>query len=137
MIASSARSLVRNSSGNRNPAPEGDGMGLFDSHHVRILDNSFRHNAQLGIHVDDSTDNLIKGNLFSRNADFGILMEADRNRVRRNRYARNGACIHVATGSRNVIARNRASRGLVGVWIENGRGNSPTTPCEATSWGKA
>jgi hypothetical protein len=30
-----ARSLVRNSSGSRNPAPDGDGMGLFGEHLVR------------------------------------------------------------------------------------------------------
>ena len=122
-VVASARSLVRGSSGNRNPAPDGDGMGLFDSHHVQIRHNSFRHNAQLGIHVSDSPDNLIKGNRLSRNSDFGILMEADRNRVRRNRFARNGAAINVAPGSRNVIARNRVSRGANGISIEKGRRN--------------
>ena len=50
-VFGSARSLIRNSSGNRNSLPKGDGMGLFGSNHVRILHNSFRHNAQAGIHV--------------------------------------------------------------------------------------
>jgi parallel beta-helix repeat protein len=122
VVADSARSLIRNSSGNRNLAPDGDGMGLFGSRHIRIVDNSFRHNP-LGIHVDDSTDTLIKRNLLSRNAGFGILMEADRNRVRRNRCARNDACIIVARGSRNVIAQNRVSRGVAGIGLERGRGN--------------
>jgi len=123
IVADSARSLVRDSSGNGNPAPDGDGMGLFGSRHVRILNNSFKRNAQLGIHVVDSTDNLIDGNRFSRNSDFAILMEGDRNQVRRNRCVRNGACINVAPGSRNVIARNRASRDGNGISIEKGRGN--------------
>src|SRR3954453_12804037 len=48
-VAASARSLVRNISGSRNPAPEGDGLGLFGSHRVRIVHSSFRRNA-LGIH---------------------------------------------------------------------------------------
>jgi parallel beta-helix repeat protein len=65
VIASTVRSLVRGSSANRNLAPDGDGLGLFASHHVRILDNSFRHNAEIGIHVDQSSDNLISGNLFT------------------------------------------------------------------------
>jgi parallel beta-helix repeat protein len=122
VIADSARSLVRNSSGNRNPAPEGDGLGLFGSHHIRILHNSFRRNG-LGIHVDDSAHNLIKRNRISRNAEFGIFMQGDRNRVRRNRCRRNDACIIVAPGSRNVITRNRVSRGLAGIGLEKGRGN--------------
>lgn len=100
VVGDSARSLVRDSSGSGNLAPDGDGMGLFGSHDLRILNNSFRRNAQLGIHVVDSTDNLTKGNLFFRNSDFGILMEADRNQVRRNRCVRNGTCMIVAPGSR-------------------------------------
>jgi parallel beta-helix repeat protein len=122
VIADSARSLVRNSSGNRNPAPEGDGLGLFGSHDIRILHNSFRRNG-LGIHVEDSTDNLIKRNRISRNAEFGIFMQADRNRVRRNRCVRNDACIIVALGNLNVIAQNRVSRGAAGIAVEKGRGN--------------
>jgi len=122
VFGGSARSLVRDSSGNRNLAPEGDGLGLFGSNHIRILHNSFRRNG-LGIHVDDSTHNLIKRNRISRNADFGIFMQGDRNRVRRNRCRRNGTCVLVNPGSRNVITRNRVSRGLAGIALEKGRGN--------------
>jgi parallel beta-helix repeat protein len=122
VLTDSARSLVRNSSGNRNPAPDGDGLGLFGSHHIRILHNSFRRNG-LGIHVDDSTHNLIKRNRISRNAGFGIFLQGDRNRVRRNRCRRNGTCVLVAPGSRNVIAQNRISRGVAGIGLERGRGN--------------
>jgi parallel beta-helix repeat protein len=124
VVFGSARSLVRNSSFSRNLAPEGDGIGLYGSRHVRILDNAIRHNPEPGIHVAlDSTHNLIKGNAFSRNSDFGILMEADRNRVRRNRFARNGAAINVSPGSRNVIARNRAFRDGTAISVEEGRRN--------------
>jgi large repetitive protein len=122
VIAESSRSVVRNSSGSGNPAPEGDGIGLFGSRHIRILDSSFRRNG-LGMHVNDSTDNVIKRNQFSRN-DPGIIMEeADRNQVRRNRCARNDVCVLVAPGSRNVIAWNRSSRDRNGFALENGRGN--------------
>jgi parallel beta-helix repeat protein len=123
VLAESARSLVRDSSGSNNPAPDGDGLGLFGSHDIRILNNSFRRNAQLGIHVVDSSDNLIKGSLFFRNGDFGILMEGERNQVRGNRCVRNGTCVIVAPGNRNVIARNRLSRDGSGIGIEKGRGN--------------
>jgi parallel beta-helix repeat protein len=126
VLAESARSLVRDSSGSNSPAPDGDGLGLFASHDIRILNNSFRRNAQLGIHVVDSHDNLINGNLFFRNADFGILMEGDRNQVRGNRCVRNGTCVIVAPGNRNVIARNRLSRDGSGIGIEKGRGNLVT-----------
>ncbi len=122
IIASSARSLVRNSSGNANIPPEGDGLGLFGSHHVRIVHNSFRHNRGPGIHVADSPRNLIKRNLFSHDAP-AILLEADRNQVRGNRCVRSSTCVGVASGNRNVIARNRAFRGVAGIGIEKGRGN--------------
>ena len=122
VIAESARSLIRDSSGNDNIPPEGDGMGLFGSHHLRIVDNSLRHNPGPGIHVDDSNHNLIKGNRISHNFP-GILMEADRNRVRRNRFVENDAGLIVAPGSHNVIARNRLSKNGDGIAIEKGRGN--------------
>ena len=122
IIVESARSVVRNSSGSNNPAPEGDGMGLFGSHHMRILHNSFRRNP-LGIHVDDSTHNLIKGNRFSRNFESGIfLTHADRNQVRRNRCLDNRGCIAAAHGRRNVISGNRISGGVAGIGLERVRG---------------
>jgi parallel beta-helix repeat protein len=126
VIAESARSVVRDSSGSGNPAPEGDGIGLFGSHHIRVLDSSFRRNA-LGMHVEGSTNNVIKRNRFSRNGPSrngpGILMEADHNQVRRNRCARNGICVVVAPGSRNVIAWNHSFRDKNGFALEKGRGN--------------
>jgi parallel beta-helix repeat protein len=126
VIAESARSVVRDSSGSGNPAPEGDGIGLFGSRHIRVLDSSFRRNA-LGMHVEDSTHNVIKRNQFSRNGPSrngpGILMEADHNQVRRNRCARNGVCVVVAPGGRNVIAWNRSFRDKNGFALEKGRGN--------------
>ncbi len=124
VLIRAARSLVRNSSGNHNPPPEGDGMGLFTSHRVRVLNSSFRNNAQPGIHVAfDSDHNLIKGNVISRN-DPGIALEkANRNRVRRNRFVRNGASVLIAPGRGNVISRNQVFRGESGVGIEGGRGN--------------
>ena len=54
VVFSSAQILVRGSSGSRNIAPEGDGMGLFGSHDVRIVDNEFRRNPGPGIHVQAS-----------------------------------------------------------------------------------
>jgi large repetitive protein len=122
ILVASAQSVVRDSSGSDNPAPEGDGLGLFGSHDIRIVDNTFRANG-LGMHVEDSTDNLISGNVFARNQP-GILMEADRNEVRRNRCLKNAACILITAGSRgNVVARNHIVEGGDGVGIENSRGN--------------
>jgi parallel beta-helix repeat protein len=122
VVFDSARILVRDSSGSGNLAPDGDGMGLFGSHDIRILHSTFRHNSGPGIHIDESTDNLIQGNLISRNSP-GIVVEADRNQVRRNRFVRNGAGVLVATGRKNVIARNRFSRNGDGIAIEKGGGN--------------
>jgi large repetitive protein len=129
LVMRSAQILVRDSSGSRNIAPEGDGMGLFESHDVRIVDNEFRRNPGPGIHVQASTDTLIKGNLFSHSGP-GLLLggemradRADRNQVRGNRFVGNGAGVLLAGGNRNVIARNRLSRDEDGIAIENGRGN--------------
>jgi parallel beta-helix repeat protein len=111
-IASQVRGLVRNSSGDGSLDREGNGLGLDDSHHVRILNNSFRHNAHDGIRTFESSRNVIRGNLTSRNkGGSGIELEgADHNRVTRNRSVRDGVFgIYVAPGNRNVIARNRIS----------------------------
>jgi large repetitive protein len=122
VIADSARSEIVGSSGSGNPAPEGDGIGVFFSRRVRIVRNTFRRNA-LGMHVDNSTGLLIERNRFAGNTDFGILIEADRNVVRGNRTARNGTGVAVAPGSRNVIAGNRSIRDWEGITVEKGRGN--------------
>jgi parallel beta-helix repeat protein len=124
VVSESSRSLIRDSSGSRNPAPDGDGLGIFASHDIRVVDSSFKHNAQPGIHIAfGSTDNLIEGNLISDSGPGISIEKADRNRVRRNRFVRNGAGVIVAPGSRNVIARNHFSRDGDGIAIEKGRHN--------------
>ena len=128
VVFRSAQILVRGSSGSRNIAPEGDGMGLFESHDVRIVDNEFRRNPGPGIHVQASTDTLIKGNLISHSSP-GILLggeeradRADRTQVRGNHFVGNAAGVLLGRGNRNVIARNRFSRDGDGIAIENARG---------------
>ena len=116
-----ARSAIRDSSGSDNIAPEGDGMGVFRSHDLRIVDNTFRSNPGPGIHVEDSDDNLIKGTRFSHNSP-AILMQADRNRVRRNRFDRNDGGV-ILSGRHNVVERNRLARDGHGIAIEKGRRN--------------
>jgi parallel beta-helix repeat protein len=125
VVAESARSVVRDSSGNGNPVPDGDGIGVFGSRHLRIRDNAFRRNA-LGMHVEDSSDILIKGNVFSRNRTDGIKLEGSRNQVRGNSCARNSACVSVDRGNRNVVAGNRSLRDVGGVLILRGRANLVT-----------
>ena len=120
VVAESTRSLIRNSAGSHNLAPEGDGMGLFGSHDVRIIGNSFQDNP-LGLHVEDSADNLIRGNAFADNGT-GMLIEADQNQVRHNRSVRDAEGILVL-GSRNVLARNRYVRSKGAIGVEGGRRN--------------
>jgi parallel beta-helix repeat protein len=124
VIAGSSRTVIRDSSGHDNPRPDGDGLGVFMSHDLRIVHNSFRRNGQLGIHIENSTGNVIKGNEFVRNGDFGILLEGDRNQLRGNRFVRDGvAAIQAGPGSRNVIAGNRIHGSGEGIGLEKGRGN--------------
>jgi parallel beta-helix repeat protein len=123
-IFSQVRSLVRNSSGNGSLDRNGNGLALGDSHHVRIVNNSFRHNAHNGINTGESGRNLIKGNVFSRNGDEGILVEGGaRFRMTRNRFARNGSGITLGPSSRSAVTRNRIVGGNDGIRVEKGRGN--------------
>jgi parallel beta-helix repeat protein len=121
-VSASTRIVIRNGSSSRNIPPEGDGIGVFSSNHVRIVHNKIRRNAGPGIHVDDSDQNLIKRNVFSRNSP-GILMAGDRNQVRRNRIVRHDAGIILGPASHNVIARNRIIKGGNGIAIEKGHSN--------------
>ena len=127
-VFDSSHSRVRDSSGSDNIPPEGDGMGVFFSHGLRIVDNTFRNNAGPGIHVDGSNGNLIKGNLFSHSSP-GVLIggdeasdRGDRNEVRGNRFVRNDGGVGV-NGSRNVVKRNRLFRDGHGIAIEQGSHN--------------
>jgi large repetitive protein len=108
VVETSARSLVRNSSASGNVGPDGDGMGVFGSHHVRILHNSIRRNGQLGIHVAKSTHILINQNVISRNPT-AISLEANRNEVSRNLVSRNGNGIGIE-GNHNVVRENHVDR---------------------------
>lgn len=121
-----SESVLRDSSGSQNPAPDGDGLGMFASRSNRIVDNRFSGNA-LGIHVEDSTNNLIKGNVISgQNEGPGILMQADGNEIRSNTCHRNGICILLERANRNVIARNHVGGGGDGIGVDNGLDNVVT-----------
>ena len=120
-IFSQVRGLVRNSSGDGSLGRDGMGLSLGDSHHVRILNNSFRHNAHVGMETFESDRYLIKGNLFSRNDQEAILMGGHDNQVRRNRLVRNGSGMSLG-GRGNVVAHNRIVGGHDGIRVEKGRG---------------
>ena len=124
LIGNSSGTVLRDSTATDNPRPDGDGLGVFMSHDLRLVNNSFRRNGQIGIHIENSPRNLVKGNAVVGNGDFGILLEGDRNQLRGNRFVRNGvAAIQLGPGSRNVIAGNRMRGGGEGIGIEGGRGN--------------
>jgi parallel beta-helix repeat protein len=122
VFGGSTRSVIRRSSLSRNIAPEGDGIGVFSSNHIRIVRNKIRRNPGPGIHVFDSNQNLIKRNALSRNGPAILMEKAHRNEVQRNRVIRGGGIL-VAPGNRNAIARNRVSRALDSISIDKGRGN--------------
>jgi parallel beta-helix repeat protein len=117
VFGGASRSVIRDSSLSHNIAPEGDGMGLFGADHIRIIGNSIQHNAGPGIHVSDSSDNLIKRNLLTGNGP-SLLIEGNRNEGRGNLVTRNlvarsdGAGIRLGIvqptigGTNNVVRRN-------------------------------
>src|SRR5215217_711745 len=118
---SQVRGLVRNSAGDGSLGRDGMGLSLGDSHHVRILNNSFRHNAHVGMETFESDRYLIKGNVFSRNDQEAILMGGRDNQVRGNRLVRNGSGMSLG-GRGNVVAHNRIVGGHDGIRVEKGRG---------------
>lgn len=133
VVVESIRSVIRGGAFRRNIPPEGDGLGLFGCDHVRVRNNEIRRNPGPGIHLQDSDQNLVEGNVFSRNRPAIVmggderpaLVEADRNRIRRNQITRGGGIV-VAPGNRNVLTKNRVSRTLDSIAIEKGRGNRVT-----------
>lgn len=123
VLVESTRIVVRNSSGSDNIPPDGDGLSLFGSDHVRIVGNTFARNG-LGMHVSDSSDNVFRGNVIARTQDsLGMLVEGDRNQIRGNVCRRNGICVLIGQGDGNVVARNRVRGGQDGFAVENGSDN--------------
>jgi large repetitive protein len=122
--AGSARILVRNCSGNGTTAAEGDGIGLFDSRRIRVVNSTFKNNAHVGIKPAPSKNSLIKGNLIAGNGDEGFLMEGGSGfRIIRNRVVGNGAGITLGPGTDNVVRGNRVFRGRDGIRVEKGHDN--------------
>jgi parallel beta-helix repeat protein len=121
VISVSKRVVVRNSSLSSNIPPEGDGIGLFGSNHIRIRRNSIRRNAGPGIHVFDSNRNVIKGNVLAEDGP-AIAVEGNGNTIRNNDVI-GGAGIRVSPGSRNRIIGNRVSDAEESLVVERGRGN--------------
>ncbi len=120
-----SRSLIRDSSANRSISHQlGFGLALYSTRHVRVVDNSFRHNAGDAVHTVDSNGNLIKANLMARNGGQAFVLEGGkRNEIRRNRVLKNGSGIALGPGSNNVIIRNRVLRGLAGIKVAKGHDN--------------
>ena len=122
VIVESKRSVVSKSSGVDNLVPEGDGIGVFGSDRIRIVNSLFRHNAGPGLHIGESGRTLVKGNRFSRSSDVGVLVEGSRNRIVGNRCAEMGTCVLVAVGDHNRISRNQISGGATGIGVEDSSG---------------
>ena len=117
----SARSLIRGGTFGHNVPPEGDGIGVFGSRHIRIVDNQIRSNEGPGIHLGDSSHNVVKQNTFARNGH-SVLIEGNANYVSGNRIV-GGAGILAAPGDRNVITENHVSRAIDSIAVEDGRRN--------------
>jgi parallel beta-helix repeat protein len=120
VLGGSTRGEVRNGSFSHNVAPDGDGIGLFDSDHIKIAGNSIKDNPGPGIHID-GTDNLVKNNRLGKNGP-SMLIDGDDNEVRHNRVVEGGGIL-VGPGDDNVIVANRVSRADDALSIEDGRGN--------------
>ena len=116
VIADSARSVIRDSSATDNPRPDGDGLGVFMSHDLRIVNNSFRRNGQIGIHIENSPATSSRAMSSWAMATSAIFVQADGNQVRGNHCVRNGAGILVGPGQPE---RDRRQPGLA----EAGRGS--------------
>ena len=121
LLFGSARNLIRGGTFSHNTPPEGDGIGVFDSRHIRIVDNEIGSNEGPGIHLGESSKNVVKENTFARNGP-SVLIEGNANYVSDNRVV-GGAGILVDVGDRNVITENHVSRAIDSIAIEDGRRN--------------
>ena len=134
VIAESTRSLVRDSAGDDNPGPDGDGIGIFASRRLRILSNSFRRNASA---CTSRTPPASRSRATGSHATphMGILMEADRNRYAATAAPQPG--VHRRRPRQPKRDRRQPGyRDNGGIAIEKGRGNLvPETSCCARAGG--
>ena len=84
LLFGSAHNLIRGGTFSHNIPPEGDGIGVFESRHIRIVDNEIGGNEGPGIHLGESSKNVVKQNKFIRNGP-SVLIEGNANYVSGNR----------------------------------------------------
>ena len=94
---------------------------MFGCRHIRIVDNEIASNEGPGIHLGESSNNVVKENKFVRNGP-SVLIEGNANYVSGNRVV-GGAGILVGVGDRNVITENHVSRAIDSIAIEDARRN--------------
>jgi parallel beta-helix repeat protein len=115
-LFNASQSLVRDSSG-QGPNEE-IGLGLFSSHHVRLVHNSFRDNALAGIVVSGGARNLVEGNKIRgagkkapRDGD-GVTVDAEARHtiLRRNSASQSKDDGFDVEGSTTKVTKNSAVR---------------------------
>jgi hypothetical protein len=115
-LFNASRGLVRDSSGT---GPDQEiGLGLFSSHHVRIVHNSFRDTALGGIVVSGGAHNLVEGNKIRgagkkapRDGD-GVAVDAEARHtiLRRNSASQSRDDGLDVEGSTTKLTKNRVLR---------------------------
>ena len=115
-LFNASQSVVRDSSGH-GPNEE-IGLGLFSSHHIRLVHNSYRDTALLGIVVSGGARNLVEGNKVRgagkkapRDGD-GIAVDAEAKHtiLRRNSASHSRDDGFDVEGSTTKITKNSAVR---------------------------
>ena len=84
LLFGSAHNVIRGGTFSHNTPPMGDGIGVFESRHIRIVDNEIRSNEGPGIHLGESSKNVVKENKFARNGP-SVPIEGNANYVTDNR----------------------------------------------------
>jgi parallel beta-helix repeat protein len=93
----------------------GDGISLLDCSSMSIIDNTL-HDGGVGIDIEDSSNNIIRGNMISNHITSGIrLSNASNNLISSNIFANNSCAISVVSfqvslGKGNVIASNNFTK---------------------------
>ena len=121
LLFGSAHNVIRGGTFSHNIPPAGDGIGVFESRHIRIVDNEIGSNEGPGIHLGESSMNVVKENTFARNGP-SVSIEGNANYVTDNRVV-GGAGILAIVGDRNVITKNHVSRALDSIGLDDGRRN--------------
>jgi parallel beta-helix repeat protein len=102
------------------------GISTLDSNSNILIDNYVAANgAGIGVYgVSSSRDNVVAGNVVSKNGNIGIEISSSFNQLVGNYIAANGLAISLGGGGSNLVVGNRILENQEGIYIEASQSNT-------------